>query len=68
MKNLWIIGIIIAWVIVCITGMLSWECRTDMYQGIGLIVGICAMIFWFSKFAGRSNEYDEYGDYIVKFK
>lgn len=67
MKNLWIIGLITAWVIICIVGILSWECRADMYQGIVLVFGICAMIFGFSKFAGRNNEYDEYGDYRVKF-
>lgn len=63
MKNLWIIGIIVAWVIICIIGMLSWECKTDMYQGIALSLGICVMIYQFSKFAGKNNEYDEYGDY-----
>ena len=67
MKNLWIVGIVIAWMIISVVGMLSWECRTDMYQGIVLSLGITAMIYGFSKFAGKSNEYNEYGEYRQKY-
>lgn len=67
MKNLWIIGIIVAWAIICIIGIFSWECKTDMYQGIGLGLGICIAVYTLSKFSKQDNEYDEYGDYRVKF-
>lgn len=67
MKNLWLIGIVFAWMIISIIGMLSWECRTDMYQGIGLSLGICVIVYSFSKFARQNNEYDEYGDYRQKY-
>ena len=67
MKNLWIIGVVLAWAIICIIGMLSWETSIDMYQGLVLATGISAAVYGFSSFAGKSNEYDEYGDYKVKF-
>ena len=63
MKNVWIIGIVVAWTIISIIGMLSWECRADMYQGIALSLGICVAVYSFSKCAEQDNEYDEYGDY-----
>lgn len=67
MKNIWLISIVIAWTIISIIGMLSWECRTDMYQGIGLSLGICVTVYSMSKFAKQNNEYDEYGDYRQKY-
>ena len=48
MKNVWIIGIVVAWTIISIIGMLSWECRADMYQGIALSLGICVAVYSFS--------------------
>lgn len=68
MKNLWIVGIIVTWVIICVIGMLSWECKTDMYQGIILVMGICTAVCGFSSgFARQNDEYDEYGNYKVKW-
>lgn len=67
MKNLWIIGIVMTWVIICIIGILSWETMIDMYQGLVLGMVISAVVYGLSSFAGRNNEYDEYGDYRVKF-
>lgn len=63
MKNLWLVVIVVVWAIISIVGMLSWECRADMYQGIGLSLGVCIAIFSLSKSARRNTEYDEYGDY-----
>lgn len=67
MKNLWIIGIVMTWVMICIIGILSWETMIDMYQGLVLGMVISAVVYGLSNFAGRNNEYDEYGDYRVKF-
>ena len=67
MKNLWIIGIVVTWAIIAIVGMLSWETQMDMYQGLVLGTVISATVYGLSSFAGRNNEYDEYGDYRVKF-
>ena len=67
MKNLWIIGIVITWVIIAIIGMLSWETQMDMYQGLVLGTVISATVYGLSSFASKNNEYDEYGDYRVKF-
>lgn len=67
MKNIWLISIIIAWVIISVVGMLSWECRADMYEGIILSLGICIGIYSISSFAKQNNEYDEYGDYRKRY-
>ena len=67
MKDLWIIGIVITWIIVAVIGMLSWETRIDMYQGLVLAMVISSAIYGLSSFSSRNNEYDEYGDYRVKF-
>lgn len=67
MKNLWIIGVVLTWMIIAIVGMLSWETLIDMYQGLVLGVVISATVYGLSSFANRNNEYDEYGDYRVKF-
>lgn len=67
MKNLWIIGVVLTWMIIAIVGMLSWETLIDMYQGLVLGVVISATVYGLSSFASRNNEYDEYGDYRVKF-
>lgn len=67
MKNLWIIGIVITWAIIAVIGMLSWETQIDMYQGLVLGTVISATVYGLSNFASRNNEYDEYGDYRVKF-
>ena len=67
MKNVWLVSIVVAWAIISIIGMLSWECKADMYQGIVLSIGICAMVYGLSKFARQNNEYDEYGDYRQRY-
>lgn len=67
MKNLWIIGIVVTWMIIAIIGMLSWETQMDMYQGLVLGTVISAIVYGLSSFASKNNEYDEYGDYRVKF-
>lgn len=67
MKNLWIIGIVIIWVMIAIIGMLSWETRIDMYQGLVVAIIVSMAVYGYSSYSGKDNEYDEYGDYKVKF-
>ena len=69
-----IVAIIAAWLMVILAGPVIWETSMDKFQGIVLALvitlGLCWIEFYHpstGKLKRGDGEYDDYGDYIVKY-